>query len=333
MGFYAGKTVLVTGATGLIGSNLVFELLNNKKAKVIAAVRNIEKAEFIYKDYLSNSNLRLVCLDLTKEIDIKDNIDIIFHTAGPIAGKIIKNNPMDVIIPNIEGLKNCLELLKRQKETVGYAGRLVVFSSATVYANKSDCDIKVSEENTNIADNIDAVNAPYSETKRMCEVFARAYGFQYGVDVVIARFAYVYGYTAVKPDTAFYEFVGEAISGNNIVFNNSGFSRRDNIYIDDAVSGVLVLGEKGKSGEAYNVSSCDDLGNFSAIDEIAEHIKNSINKLDADKNIEVIMPDNKNNKRNIGIMLDNSKLKKLGWEPKVSLSVGVNDTVSRYLTT
>ena len=158
---------------------------------------------------------------------------------------------------------------------------------------------------------------------------AYAYAKQYGIDVVIARFSTVYGKTRFVPDTAFYEFIKKALSEKNIELNSAGLARRDNIYVDDAISALLVIASKGKIGEAYNVSSNGEGGNFASVDEIAitiSQIANSINNKSG--NIKVVFKNKNIIQRAAGIKLDNNKLKELGWNLSFGLEQGIAETLN-----
>ncbi|WP_394886629.1 NAD-dependent epimerase/dehydratase family protein [Clostridium butyricum] len=326
----SGKVVVITGATGLIGSHLVDELLN-ENAKVIAIGRNEEKIRAAFKQKLDNENFSYLVCDIADGVSEQLGVvDLIFHAASPISGEDIKSKPVNVIDANLVGTRNCLEYLKKQKEKSKINGRMIVFSSATVYGNNEQRDNMVSEVDTYIADSLNSDNSPYSESKRMIEVIAHAYNKQYGVDSVIARIGYVYGFSKNKPNTAFYEFIGKAISGENIVLNNSGMSRRDNIYVSDVVSALIFLSTKGKTGEAYNISSSGEKDNFKAIDEIAEIIANSVNELNGNNNIKVVVKQNDGD-RKPGIILNNNKLKALGWSIDKSIYNGVKETIKNYI--
>ena len=321
---FANKRVLISGATGLIGKHLTNALLENG-AIVIAVGRNIEKLKKVFKNDISNSRLQIIEGNISERFPVvNDTIDYVFHAASPISGAEIRTLPVDTISANIEGKKNCLEYLKNQG-----CGRLIVFSSATAYGNFNLTeDIVVSEEMTDKADALHTANTPYSESKRMVEVLARAYGVQYGVESVIVRIGYVYGYSNPMPNTAFYEFIKKAINGDNITLNNSGMGRRDNIYVDDVVNGLLVVAKNGINGEAYNISSNGDCGNFKAIDEIAEIIADSANReLNTDISA-VIKP--LEGKRNPGMRMDNSKIKSLGWKVTVGLEEGIAKVIKMY---
>jgi nucleoside-diphosphate-sugar epimerase len=145
--------------------------------------------------------------------------------------------------------------------------------------------------------------------------------------VVISRLSTVYGNTIIKTDTAFFEFIKNAVSGKNINLRSTIFPRRDNIYLDDAISGLLTIALKGKGSEAYNISSNGDLGNFLAVDEIARIIVDEANKRVGTTRapINVIYGDCVLGKRKPGLILDNSKLKELGW----ILSTSINDGIAK----
>lgn len=329
---FDNKVVAITGATGLIGSNLVNRLLKYNNIKVIAIGRNLSRLENVFEIEKSSDNLILMEQDISLPYKIGEPVDFVFHAAGPISGNIIKNSPVDVIMPNILGTLNTLDLIEQQKHLYDKKTKLLVFSSATVYANLKKEDIVVNEVETSIADSLDADNAPYSESKRMVEVIAKAYAKQKNIDVSIVRFSYVYGYSKNKPNTAFYEFIKRAISGEDIVLNNSDLPRRDNIYVADAVDGLLTVACNGENGQSYNVSTNKEKHNFAAVDEMAKVIVDVVNGI---KGTDVKIKYNKeildNVKRKPGIILSNDKLHSLDWNVQTSLEDGIRKTIEIYL--
>lgn len=327
MNNYHGKTVLVTGATGLIGSHIVDYLMTLNDVNVIALSRSEEKLKKGFSQYIDNPHFHILAQDVISPINIAFSVDYIFHAAGPMEGKIIKQYPMDIIHPNLTGTLNCLDFLKKQKEDSGKIGRLILFSSVTVYGNNTNADYTFSENDTRVTENLDALGAPYSQSKRMSEVIALAYARQHGANVVICRFSTIYGSTRFLPDTAFYEFVRKGITGEDILLNNSGLPRRDNLYIDDAVQGALLVGSIGKSGEAYNISSNGDGGNFASVDEIAHLIAEQFISSHPGHNMRVLFKENHSGTRAPGMKLNNQKLKSLGWSVTVSLSQGIAQTI------
>lgn len=329
LNYFRDKQILVTGGTGLIGYNLSLKLLAMPIAKLFVTGRSISKLSDTFND-IKDGRLMLIEHDASNPIPSEiDNIDIIFHAAGPMEREIVQNRPVDVVLPNIIGTTNLLELLRKQTDNGGNKSRIVIFSSVTVYNNITDKDLSVQETDTCQAISLDASNACYAESKRMSEVIAKAYHKQYGIDAVIARFSTVYGFTKNIPNTAFFEFINKAIAGNNIILNGAGFPRRDNIYINDAVDGLLAIACNGQSGESYNISSGGELGNFAAVDEIANVIAETASELLGKKPVEVVT--NSELPRKPGLSLDNTKIKSLGWSLETSMKEGIKNTINQII--
>ncbi len=322
MNGFENKTILITGASGLIGSNLVDRLMQSGVAKLIVTGRSKGKLEKTFSDYCGNKVFQIIEHDSSMPYpeEIK-NLDYIFHAAGPMERNIVMNYPVSVILPNVLGTINTLEFLRKQEAETGRKGRAIIFSSVTVYNNPTKEDYVAVEEETSYAQSLDAPTACYSESKRMSEVIAKSYVKQYGVDAVIARFSTVYGPTRNVPDTAFYEFIIKSIAGEDINVNSNAAPRRDNIYVDDAIEGLMTLTLKGKSGESYNISSNGELGNYAAVDEIAQiaaknakhgSMVNFKDKVDATK---------------AGLKMANNKLKAFGWWINYTMDEGILRTI------
>lgn len=327
--YFKDKRVLITGGTGLIGYNLSMRLLDMPIAKLFITGRSITK---LTNTFSSNHDNRLVLVehDAYKQIpeEISD-IDVIFHAAGPMERDIVLNKPVDVVLPNIMGTINLIEFIKNQKKARQDNPRIIVFSSVTVYNNVTENDLSVEESDTCEACSLDAPTACYAESKRMSEVIAKAYSKQYGIDAVIARFSTVYGFTKNIPNTAFFEFINKAIDGKPIILNGAGFPCRDNIYIEDAIDGLLTIACKGQSGESYNISSGGDLGNLVAVDEIANVIAETTAKILGKQAVSVTT--NSEQLRRPGLLLNNTKLKKLGWTLHTPMKEGIIKTIKQII--
>lgn len=301
---FDNKRILVTGATGLLGSNLIRRLLAMNSQSIIAVGRSMSKLESVLGD--CGKKVTLMQHDIAHSLPSGiGQIDYIFHAAGPIGGKAIIETPADVVLSNVMGTINCLEYLKSQNEK----GVFVAFSSATVASYKCNEDSSFDETETQLTNSLDAVYSPYTESKRMVEVLSNSYFRQYGVPILVGRFSYVYGFSKSMPQTAFFEFIQNAINGEDIVMTNPVDEKRDNIYVDDAIDGLLRICEEGKYGEAYNISSNGELGNFASMVDIARVIVAIQNAKTPNKPIQLILK--KEPIKKPGIMLNNSKLAKL----------------------
>lgn len=325
--------IVVTGATGLIGSALVKKLMLDSNNQVVAIGRSDNKIKEGFKDYLSCDNFDYAIQDFSGKFNFRElinkkfenEVDIVFHAAGAIASNIIRTTPLEVIKPNINALENIFDyVIGCSKKT-----RVIVFSSATVYSPISETDISVNETDTQFAEALDSPTAAYSESKRMVEVITRAYVRQYDINAVIVRPSYVYGDTYFKPNTAFYSFLDKIKKNENIIIEKSGLPPRDNIYIDDLINGLLICAEFGTSGEAYNISSNGDQGNFVSIDEIALKMIEIANK-NYKRNIILKYKDDFK-KKGVGIRLNNAKLKQLNWSVGYSLEEGLMRTIESYM--
>jgi UDP-glucuronate decarboxylase len=330
-----GKTALVTGATGLIGSNLVNRLLN-ENVRVIANARSYDRLASVFSDQLSNENLVFLIQDISKVIILDEKVDVVFHAASPQENEIIFNRPLEVVFPNILGTINCFELIMLQKRQFNVNTRMVIFSSVTIYKNFTNKDIEVSESDTSVAEFLCKPSAAYSESKRMAEVIANGYFKQYFIDVVIGRLSTVYGDTRLKTNTAFFNFINSVICGNDITVLNPKAPKRDNIFIDDAVDGLLKMVCHGRAGEVYNISSGNMKGNFASVYDIAARIVsigNGIRQRNGLGQIRLITPNGFDGASQLGgVIMNNSKLASLGWNLESGLDEGIESTLRKHFS-
>lgn len=310
----SGKTLLVTGATGLIGSNVIKYLLQHKEieCKIIALVRNADKAEKVFKTDVDK--IELIVGDVTdKECinNINQQIDFIIHAASFTSSKQFVENPVEVIDTSINGTVNLLELAKKNN-VKGF----VYTSSMEVYGTPSD-DEKISEShNTNI-DTMET-RASYPESKRMCEAICRAYFSEYNVSAKIARLTQTFGEGVSYNDgRVFAEFARCAIEKRDIVLHTKGQTKRNYLYTSDAVNAILAILLRGQAGEAYNVANEDT---YCTIYDMAEMVAKEC----AGNDIKVVVETTDDIEKfgyakTLHMNLDCSKLRGLGWEAQVGL--------------
>jgi nucleoside-diphosphate-sugar epimerase len=167
----------------------------------------------------------------------------------------------------------------------------------------------------------------------MAEVIANGYLKQHCIDVVIGRLSTVYGDAVLKTNTAFFNFVNAVVEGCDITILNPKIPKRDNIYIDDAVEGLLKIVCRGRSGEVYNISSGKMKGNFASVYDIADRIVSIGNRIRQQKGlgqVRLITPKDLDGSSQLGgVIMNNSKLSSLGWNLKVSLDEGIESTLTK----
>ncbi len=312
---FRGRSFLVTGATGLIGSLLVRALLYCNETKelgirVYALVRNVEKAQSIYGTAHAPE---YVVADLEHdEIALDGSVDYVIHAAAVTTSKLMVSNPVGTIHTAIDGTEKLLRLAVEKK-----ARSFVYISSMEIYGQPS-LDGKCGEKDLGYVD-IANVRSCYPEGKRMCECLCNAYASQFGLHVVSARLAQTFGAGILPTENrVFAQFARSAMGGENIVLHTTGESEGNYIYTADAIRGILLLLCKGASGEAYNIANEES---HTTIRGMAELVAGEV----ADGAIKVVI-DIPADAASLGyappvkLWLSNEKLRSLGWEPTVGLA-------------
>ena len=255
---YSG-TYLITGATGFLGRNLVKELLiYGKNIQVIAQVRNLHKAREIFGN--DNKNLIIHVGDIKSVNERVSKIDYIIHSATVMDSNSYKNVPYTSMQTNLLMMNQVIELALQVN-----AMKVVYISSAVVYGDR--LNQKVTEGMCGGTHSMDVRNA-YEESKRFCEYLCASAIEQFGLDISTVRLFTVYGRDVnLNANSIFTNLLKNALECKNLVIKGDGKPIRNWCYITDAVRGIMVICQNGKSGEAYNVGS--DTENYS-IKEFAE---------------------------------------------------------------
>ena len=243
------KTILITGAAGFIGANLVTKLINTKQPMTLIGLDNVNdyydvsikkyRLEEIEKLVNSNPNIHWEFI----KGDIADNAlitsvfdeykpQIVVNLAAQAGVRYSITNPDAYIQSNIIGFYNILEACRHSYDN-GSAGveHLVYASSSSVYgANKK---IPYSTD-----DKVDNPISLYAATKKSNELLAHSYSKLYNIPSTGLRFFTVYG-PAGRPDMAYFGFTNKLIKGENIEIFNYGNCKRDFTFVDDIVEGVM----------------------------------------------------------------------------------------------
>lgn len=300
-------TVLVTGATGLIGKSLVKELLK-ENIGVVALVRNKEKAI----SFLGNETEKLTYLigDVTTLIPERMDVDYIIHAASQTASKAFVENPVETIMTGLKGTSNLLEIA-RLSDIKGF----LYLSTMEVYGSPST-DEKINERHSTNLDSLSVRNC-YPESKRMCENLCVSYASEYKVPAKVIRLTQTFGPGVKYNDgRVFAEFARCAVEGRDIVLHTKGETKRSYLYVEDAVRAILTVLEKGTPGEAYNAANEDT---YCSIYEMACLVADNC----ASKKINVLVEEADAEKLGyapvLHMNLDTTKLKELGWQPTTDL--------------
>lgn len=314
---FKNSSVLVTGATGLIGSLLIKTLVfcnkrHNLNINIIGLARNVDRVNSYFGELLKEESLKFIYNDINSKIETTYNIDYIIHTASVTASKIMVTYPVNTITTSVLGTKNVLDLAV-EKNVKG----VVYLSSMEVYGITDKTLEYVREDNLGYID-LSSVRSSYSESKRMCELLCVSYASQFNLPVRIARLAQTFGAGISKEENrVFAQFAKCAINNKDIILHTLGKSEGNYCYTRDAIRALLLLLYKGKNGESYNISNEET---HTTIANMAEMVCEKFGK----GNIKVVFDIPENNliygyAPEVKMKLSSEKMRDLGWSPEVSL--------------
>ena len=307
-----GKSFLITGATGLIGSIFIKCLLklNQQKdlgIKVVAVVRNIDKAKNVFPESFDKVDFRVLELKNISKEKINGHIDYVIHLASPTASKFFVDYPVETLRTAIEGTIKVLEFAKDSK-----VEGMIMASSLEVYGG-NDNDELINEKYQGYVDPLE-VRSSYNMGKRAAESLCHAYAKEYQVPVKIARLTQTTGAGISEDDNrVIVQFSRKVSRGEDIVLHTAGESARPYCYTIDAISAMLFILLRGEKGEAYNVANEDT---YISAKGMAEYLKENFNP---NINVRVELNDNMGYAPPSKLRLDTRKIKALGWNPKYNL--------------
>ena len=328
----SGKTVMISGATGMIGKCIIdLLMLRNRQTEcenpckenieapvtVVALSRNEKRAQERFGEYWNMDTFRYISCDVNEVIPECGKVDYIIHAASNTHPLQYSQDSIGTITANIIGTKNLLDYaVAHQTE------RFCFVSSVEIYGeNRGDVE-RFGEEYLGYI-NCNTLRAGYPESKRLGETLCNAYFQTYQLDFVIPRLSRVYGPTMLDSDSkAVAQFIKKAATGEDIVLKSAGTQLYSYTYAPDAAMGVLTVLLKGEQGEAYNISDIDSEVTLRQITEwLAE-----------DNGMEVVfeIPDASEQRgysTATKALLDTEKITALGWMPQTHMREGLRKTV------
>ena len=322
------KSIMVSGATGLIGSMLIDVIMrknsNGLNCTIYALGRSEERMRRRFSYYFENSLFNFIKYDVTKKLFLDEEItvDYILHLASNTHPLQYSTDPIGTITTNIIGVQNLLEFAVTHRTK-----RFAFASSNEVYGeNRGDVE-KFNEEYCGYID-CNTMRAGYPESKRCGEALCQAYKAQKGLDIVIPRLTRTYGATLLKSDTkALSQFLHKGVAGENIILKSMGTQYYSYLYVMDSVSGLLTVLLNGKNGEAYNIS--DDASDI-MLKDLANIVANY-----AGTKVVFEIPDaieSAGYSKATKARLDSTKLKNIGWTAKYDIQTGIIRTLSMLKT-
>jgi len=305
--------LLITGGLGFIGSNLV-DSLSKKNHKIKILTKTFSKKNNIKNSYdkVEIEKINLTNFKRLGQIIEKFKPDIIIHLAGNTSHSKSFEEPLEDIDSNS---KTTLFMLEKIRE-LRLSCKFVLGSTFIVIGKPTK--LPVTESTPCNPTTI------YGTNKLASEHFCKIYHDVYGLDTVIFRITNSYGprEQVISTKNAVNFLIYEASNRKEISIYNKGKFFRDFIYIDDVVSGINVILKKGKSGELYWISS----GKKTWFYEFA-----SI--LEKNTNCKVVYPKTPTYTKKVDVgnfIVNNAKLRKLGWLPKISINVGIKKTLDYF---
>ena len=234
----SGKTILVTGAAGFIGSNLVKRLFSDVKNIKVIGIDSITDYYDVNIKYERLKEIEAIGGDWTfvhdsiaykeiiEEIFSKNKISVVVNLAAQAGVRYSITNPDAYIQSNLIGFYNILEACRHHE--VEY---LVYASSSSVYGSNKKVPYSTD-------DKVDNPVSLYAATKKSNELMAHAYSKLYNIPSTGLRFFTVYG-PAGRPDMAYFGFTNKLVKGETIKIFNYGNCKRDFTYVDDIVEGIM----------------------------------------------------------------------------------------------
>ena len=312
---YRNSRVLVSGATGMIGSSVVNALVyaNMKLGlgiSIYAMVRNVSKAENMFSEQLkSGCGLELICGDVLEPLDSDIKFDYIIHTASPTLGAYMIQHPLDVIKAGVSGTLNLIETAVKS----GSRG-FVFLSSMEIYGEVNEEKL-LSESDLGYVDLRNVRNC-YQETKRTGEMICLSAAKEYGLRTVSVRLAQTFGAGVSHDDGRVFAMMARcAENGEDIVLKTKGESRRPYLYTAQAVSAILCALTEGEAGKSYNAANPST---YCSVYEMGQLVAKEL----TGGKIKVVIDesgDNSNYPKASFWKLDTSEIEKLGWKSSGTL--------------
>lgn len=313
-GFPEGSSVLVIGATGLIGSMMVDALLYYNETmhgnlEIYGMCRSASAMKTLFPE---NEHLHFIEHDIKKPMTGKEEFQYILMTASFTDPSKYEQFPVETMTINLLGVINVLEYAREHNSRVLFTSTMETYGQIAF-----EKDIK---EDAFGAINYHKIRSGYPESKRTAELLCASYLAQYRVESVVVRLGYIYGPTMTPWDSKVVaQLLRSAIVGEELVLKSEGLQRRSYCYVADAVAGIFKVLLNGNVGEVYNVA---DKHSIVTVRGLAQEIE-------AVSGCKLVyrIPEQANVDRPLEFVLNTEKIEALGWKSEVPLKEGITRTL------
>ena len=325
-----GSSFLVTGATGMLASYLIYYLIwlnevHDAGIRIIALARSKQKLEKKFGTYLDRDYFEAVIADVCDIPEINEPVDYIVHAASLASPQYYTKIPVEVASANVLGTYNMLDLAVKKR-----VKSFLYFSSGDVYGLMPENTGIFSENQMGTMNTMD-IHSCYGESKRMGETFCKCFADEHDVNACAVRIGHTYAPTMdIENDPrVFASFMKCAVNKQDIVMLSDGSAKRPFCYVTDAIAAFLILLLRGKKGEAYNMTNTDA---FISVAELADIIAN----LEPDAHLIVVKKEREKkdsyleNRLNHENCPGNGKLKALGWECQYDIENGFKQVLKYF---
>lgn len=257
---FEGKTILISGGSGFLGKYLIGALcyLNDTTfkapCKIISVDNHITGTPHPHFNFKGRSDVHEVWADINYPLPVREDIHFIIHAAGLASPVYYKKYPLETIDSAVTGIRNLLELSRKQKSLEGF----LFFSSSEIYGNPDPSAVPTKETYHGYVSSV-GPRACYDESKRLGETIATIYFEQFGIPTKIVRPFNVFGPGMGHADRRVLPmFAYQVIQKQAIPVHGDGHQTRTFCYITDAATGFLKVLLLGEPGQAYNIGSSDN---------------------------------------------------------------------------
>ena len=253
----SGKTILVAGGGGFMGSYLVSALTelnkNFKRPCKIISVDNYITSKKIKEVDDKEKNLVYITHDIKKQLKIRGKIDYIIHAAGIASPVYYKKYPLETLDVAVQGTRNLLDLAVKKK-----VKSFIFFSSSEIYGDPPTSEIPTKETfNGNVS--CIGPRSCYDESKRLGETLCKTYFELYKVPIKIVRPFNIYGPKMNKNDfRVIPTMIKKALLGEHLTIHANGKQTRSFCYISDAIVGFFNILLSSRNGEVYNIGNAKE---------------------------------------------------------------------------